>query len=205
MYKEITWASFKTSVINAGLAFDKVNNINGDYFLWTNQGVILECTLSSTEDKAEFDASYASIVRPKVFRGYREWALPKMARYSQMSSSSIATILIKVPGTLGVDKRYLKGAFGWFDSQTDGDIVRGWYTDEDNKLGGGAGAVIASFVDEDVPAANQGWWLPDDPKGLEMKGFEDLMELDAELYLKLQGEKASGDDTFRVNLYWGKR
>lgn len=112
-------------------------------------------------------------------------------------------ILLKIPGNAGSYSRLIKGGVGWFDSHHADDNVCMAITDEDNILGGGAGVEVASYYDDEVPAANRGWYIP--PSGsLEIHAITDIAELLAGLYLKITVKKGdNSQDWFRCNINWG--
>lgn len=135
----------------------------------------------------------------------KETALPKMYKGKATVSSQVATVLMKIPGTAGTDYRYLKGAFGWFENYHADDYIKAYLTDEDNILGYGAGTVIREFTDTEAADANEGWFAPPD-KVIEIMGIETVMEILSGLYVKVVAYKGDTTaDTFRVNMYWGKR
>lgn len=129
--------------------------------------------------------------------------------------NGLADVVIQVPGAFGLDSegnlltyRTIEGGFSWFKNQEPGDWVTIELRDDDNLLGTGAGAVIDTFDDKDVPSVNQGWFLLNDgPMELHPIVSDDPTELPGGFYLHICGHKANiatADELF-VNLHWGKR
>jgi hypothetical protein len=127
-------------------------------------------------------------------------ATVQLARGKADTVSGTATVLIKVP-TVG---RKISGGLSWFGTPHPDDYLHVMISDEDNLLGYGAGATIASYTDTGVPSANQGWFIP--PSGFAL--VERLVEfgnVPGGLYVKIVGTKGDGSsDTLRVNLHWGQ-
>lgn len=129
--------------------------------------------------------------------------------------SGSADVTIKIPGTFGVDAkgnfvngRTISGGWGYFANQADGDYVYAEVRDDDNLLGYGAGFVLDRFHDNDVPAANQGWFFPRQ-QVLELRPLvsDDPTDMPSGMYLHIIAQKANiaTSDTFYVNVHWGKR
>ena len=175
-----------------------------------DENIRYECHLDETDEAteiADFETKYKAQSNKYLERQRLEDSLPKMTHDFADTVSGVATVITKIPGTPGVDKRRLKGAYGWFDNPTAGDTVKAWMTDENNMLQMGSGTVLASFNDDEAPEDKQGWFLTTDAQGLSVKGFEDLMDLTSGFDMKIQATKADIEvvDVFRVNYYWGKR
>jgi hypothetical protein len=125
-----------------------------------------------------------------------------------------AEVIVKIPGTFGLNSdgsmkagRTISGGWGYFASQADGDYCYADVRDDDNILGYGAGAVLDTFHDLDVPASNQGWFFPRQ-EVLELRPLvtDDPSRLPCGMYLHIFGQKGVvGVDTFFVNLHWGVR
>ena len=121
----------------------------------------------------------------------------------QTDTNGDATVLLKVPGEIGVESRVIKGGNGWFDTHHADDFIKIFISDEDDILGGGAGVIVSSYTDDDIPPANQGWYVPPSGYG-DMSAIADMGSLLGGLYLKIVVKK--GDNTqewFRANIKWG--
>jgi hypothetical protein len=130
----------------------------------------------------------------------------QMARIEALTASGIATAKLKVPGTPGQDNRVIAGGSGAFANQAAGDWVKVEVRDDDNILGGDAGALVDSFADLSVPAGNQGWYfLGSGPINIGTLIPGDPAELPSGLWLHIIGTKVSGEDTLYVNINWGQR
>jgi len=130
--------------------------------------------------------------------------------------TGIADIVIKVPGTFGLDQhgnllkgRTIEGGFGCFSTQEAGDYLTIELRDDDNLLGYGAGTVLDEFHDTTVPADNQGWYfMGSNVLDLNPIVSDDPTDLPCAMYLHICGHKASIPDpahTFYINLHWGAR
>ena len=132
----------------------------------------------------------------------------KMAKVKiTTDTSGDGSALLKVPGTPGGSGqgRWVQGGEGWFSNAHEDDHIDIQITDEDNILGAGAGAVISTYTDTDVPTANQGWWVPYDKKGVSIVAIEGTGFVPAGLYIKVIVKKGGAplEDTFRCNIKWG--
>jgi hypothetical protein len=127
------------------------------------------------------------------------------------STTGLATILLKIPGTPGSgDGRWISGGHAWLggDWNSGDKIVGVWFTDEDNILGMGAGATVASYTDDEVDSANRGWFIPKNPSTISVEAIGGYGFAPAGFYLKIVGRKGgtgpfTGIDLY-VNLEWGK-
>lgn len=140
----------------------------------------------------------------------------KSNRILKMAGGSVAvaldgtaTILFKIPGTTGLtppDGRWIYSFTGFFDVHTAGDkIVSAHITDEDNMLGGGAGAIIMSFTDDEAAVGNQGWFIP--PSGeMDAESVAGSRFCPAGLWVKVVAQKGGGiaSGIFYLNAEWGK-
>lgn len=124
-----------------------------------------------------------------------------------VGEDGIATILLKIPGEAGSsDGRWISSGVAFFDVHTPGDKVIGvYFTDEDNVLGNGAGTIIGSYTDDEVPEQNRGWAIP--PNGwVKAEAIGGYGFAPAGFYIKVialkAGESPSGK--FYCNWEWGK-
>lgn len=132
----------------------------------------------------------------------------KLACASQaVGSDGTATILLKIPGTVGgTDGRYINAAEAFFDSATPGDRILGaWFVDHDNLLGGGVDTVIGSYTDDSADAANQGWYVPSGRGFVKAETIGFYGFAPSGFYIKVVGQKGGGaiTGTLYVNFEWG--
>jgi hypothetical protein len=137
-----------------------------------------------------------------------------LSRASSATVSGVADATIKIPGTFALDingtpvnTRTISGGWGYFANQQDGDWVTAEVRDDDNILGYGAGFVLDTFHDKDLPSANQGWFFPKQ-EVLELRPLisDDPTDIPAGMYLHILATKADlSSDTFYVNVHWGLR
>lgn len=123
------------------------------------------------------------------------------AKVSTNVLTGIGTILIKIPS----GGRKINGGIGWFASPGNDDSFEVYVTDEDNILGGGAGAIISGYTDTDLPEENRGWYCPIGAPYTAIERMVEFGTLPENLYLKIVAKKGVvGVDTFRANIHWGK-
>ena len=120
--------------------------------------------------------------------------------------SGNGTLLLKVPGTAGgLAQRVIEGGYGWFETPHRDDSFVIHITDEDDILGGGAGAVVGGFTDMDVPVANRGWYFPEPNPLVDLRSLGGKGRLMGGLYLRVKVNKGDDSvDTFRINVKWGR-
>ena len=130
--------------------------------------------------------------------------------------NGVADVVIKVPGTVGLNERTIQGGFGIFGNQQPGDFLKVELRDDDDILGNGPGFVANRFYDDSIPADNQGWYFlsstlqnTETAPPLELAPLvnDDVTDLPSGFYLHIIGQKADAlvSDTLYVNLRWGKR
>ena len=125
-----------------------------------------------------------------------------MAKGEATTVSGVASVFFKVPSD-----REIMGGFGCFGNQQPGDYVKIYVTDEDNTLGYGAGFVVGSFNDSEMPANQQGWFMfPGNVLDITSLMLNDPSKVTPPFYVKLEAHKADGSaDTLYANIRWGKR
>lgn len=138
----------------------------------------------------------------------RDKTLKLASAQTDVGSDSLATVLIKIPGTPGsADGRWIGGGIAWFDDQHKDDrIMSVEFTDEDNILGYGAGTVVGSYTDRDVDTNQQGWRIPNKRGMIEVEALGGYGFAPAGFYLKIIGKKGGEltTGTFYLNIEWGK-
>lgn len=129
----------------------------------------------------------------------------KMAKFKAATNEGVATILVKVPGTFSPDKpgRVLAGGSArWEGTSHPDDWVEVSVVDHDNMLQQGVDHEIASYVDKEVEAANQGWYMLNG--SLEVEALAGYGRVPGQMWLKIVFH--TGDnraDTVRGNINWG--
>lgn len=124
------------------------------------------------------------------------------------AETGVGTILIKIPGIPGSgDGRWISSGIAFFDNHTPGDLIFGvYFTDEDNLMGYGAGAVIGSYTDDDVDEPCRGWAIP--PSGwVRCEAIGGYGFAPSGIYIKIIGKKAGEAPAGKVycNFEWGKQ
>ena len=117
-----------------------------------------------------------------------------------------AVVQVKVPGVMANgDGRYVDAGEAWFTAHdVDDQVLEVSVVDVDNVLGYGAGFVLKTYHDEEVPAANQGWRMSSYVTNVDALGGYGF--LPAELYFQIKAKKDPTNKTGKLylNLKWGK-
>ena len=115
-----------------------------------------------------------------------------------------AEVIIEVPA----NGRSITGGDGCFSGQLPDDYLTIELRDDDDILGGGAGALVNAFHDLDEPTVNQGWFFLGGLLQLDPLIDGETTDLPGGLYLHIFGHKAvvpQTPETLYINLRWGKR
>lgn len=118
------------------------------------------------------------------------------------------TLTIKVPGTYGVDYRYVAGGYAYVDTVAFGTdkITKIEVVDVDNITGLGANTVVKQYHDSEVSSSNQGWYFypfHNNAGEIEIEPMGWYGALPAELYLQITF-KVSSLKTVIADIWWGK-
>lgn len=205
---KVDWSDIKTFVDDRALSVQYID-FGSYYHLWAYDGpMALECILPQDgTSETEFENDYkANGNKPNTTRTRSERAdiSMKLCRNSAATSSGVATVEFKVPGTFGTDKgREIEGGYAYFGTDAPGDYIHEInVVDKDNKLGYGAGVTIKKWHDDDVTSyQSSGIWVP---KFTTIHAMGDWGSLPSGLYLQIKGTKASGEDTLYVSILWGE-
>jgi hypothetical protein len=127
--------------------------------------------------------------------------------YADVGQDGTAKVLIKVPGTIGVDKRYIDYGLAWFNEKHPDDRVKVFLVDHDNILGYGVDFVVGSYTETEVPERQQGWRIPYHQGVVEAKALDGYGEVPSGFYIMIIGIKGGSATTgrFYVNIAWGKQ
>ena len=211
----LTWAELKAEVINkANMRFTDRDT----FYKISYQD--LECSISKDNetDIADFESNYKELANKISFNEVvtqfekRDKTLKLACLEAPCDvTSGIATALLKIPGTAGSgDGRWLSSGTAWLGGEWNSDdrILGVWFTDEDNILGYGAGFVVGSYTDDELPAENQGNYIPKNPSYLTVQAIGGYGFAPSGLYIKIMAQKGgtgpfTGID-FYVNFEWGK-
>ena len=143
-----------------------------------------------------------------------EYATLKLAKGKGVTTASTpATVDIKSPGDPTTkDGRVVRGGQAWFETPHADDYIEVYLVDKDNLIPVESRVafpnypIIGSFTDEEVDAANKGFWIPIHQKFIEVRAIGDMGFINAGFYLRMIGHKGDNSvDTFRANIEWGKR
>ena len=160
----LEWPEFKAMVQERKLQIQRVT-LPDRYLLVAADGyfkvgcVVLRNEPIPNANQSDYEANSYSISNRMV----EERGSIKLIRGSgeaTTETNGIATVLIKSPGTPGSSEgRFIEGGTCWFASGDIGDWAEVHLVDHDNILGGGAGALVATYTDIEAPNDNQGWWI----------------------------------------------
>ncbi len=137
----------------------------------------------------------------------------KMVKFEvQTDASGVAQFDLNVPGaTIGGEERFVAYGDGWFENPSTGggDWLEMYVCVKDAglaaALGVSVGDIIGSYVDTDMPAAEQGWFIPPDGK-LRVEGNHGEAALVTGTCIRAIAHRADGaqGETFRANVSWSK-
>lgn len=216
----VDWETIKGFASTRSVAIQWVES-GSEYILWAFDGpMYLMCRLPisdpASSDQEDFEENYQSAgnVSPKtqVVTQFEKDDKDLKICCDSGSVSAIsgqATVLIPVPGDMASGEgRWVAGGTAFFSDAHAGDrILSVSITDEDNVLGGGAGAVVKSYTDLEQASGQQGWYIPPVRGQLEVEPVGGYGFLPAQLYLKIVAQKATlhYSGTFYTNIFWGKQ
>jgi hypothetical protein len=216
------WSIFKNFISQRNLSIQWID-LDTQYWMKAFDGPFeLECTVikDSGDDQTDFETNYKDSGNQSPVSSVRT-QFEQVAYLLQMSNmqannvapSASAVVTIQIPGTFnGVNPpcngRYIDEGEAWFYPGVDGDTVTSiTITDNDNLLGIGAGAIIGTYSDSQVPSANQGWALhpvfPTEVSTLGWYGF-----IPSGMYLNITVQRSTNatvNGNFYCNLKWGMR
>jgi hypothetical protein len=213
---ELPWSEFKSQVLDTvgwqWIYFD----IDNTYKIFAKQNdftVLCKIFKDSGADQTDFEGNYQSLVSSRFENNVRtkfevDEIVLKLAKISgQADSNGDLSLEIQVPGSIANVERYVSGGYAYVDNYAWTDAVtKIEVKDNDNVLGYGAGAVLKTYHDADVPTDNQGWFFE------KHHGNEGVVEIEpmgwygqfnGELYLKLTF-KVSANAKVKAILWWGK-
>lgn len=211
----LIWSKFKVEITNRKLNIQCVDS--GEYYYLCAFDGPLEidcCVLKDNgEDQTDFETNYLANTNqsptPQVITQFekRDKTIKLSHGETDVDESGNAIILLKIPGIAGSgDGRWISSGIAFFDTHTPGDKVTGvYFTDEDNILGYGAGFIVGSYTDDEVPEINRGWAIP--PTGwVKAEALGGYGFAPAGFYIKVIAFKAGASPSgkFYCNWEWGK-
>lgn len=203
---DVSWAIIKAFVIERATKLQYISD-DGHYFLWAWDGAMgmkssIRQSSPANTDQADFELNF----KPTANARLQERATLKLVKMKAATVTGTATLEIKVPGTFGSgDGRLIEAGNGWFESAHPEDYVKISITDEDDLLGLGAGFEVDSYTDKEVPAINQGWYIPGVRGEVAVTNLAGMGFVPSALYIKITAIKGTGEGIFRANIKWGKR
>lgn len=213
---ELPWTAFKSQVLDTGewqwIYFDYENTYR--IFAKLNDFTVL-CQIykDSGDDQADFETNYQpqaqkTFVSHAQTRFEREDIRLQMCRAEASVVSGEAEVSIKLPGEVGIDPVFIGGGYAFTDAHQFGDKVKKvQLVDVDNILGFGAHTIVASYHDDRVDEANQGWYLWPAPQAggeVEVDPMGYYGEAVAGLYLELYFEAGLATKVF-VDFVFGRK
>jgi len=216
---EVAWSEFKKFIDQKRVSPQMVI-VGSNYWLKAmNEFFDIECLVSTDPahpDTQDFEANYLPICNqsttPEVVTQFEKRDKTLKIAHAEAPVDPVtgeAVALLRVPGTPGTDDgRWISAGVAFFDQYTPGDkIISVHFTDEDNLLGMGAGAVAGSYTDDAADAGNQGWAIP--PCGfVKAEAVGGYGFAPAGLYLRVTGKKGGAapySGTLFVNLEWSEQ
>lgn len=165
---EAQWPEFKALIDEKELSIQYIT-IGDNYLLKAIDGFFdTECMIPLDPTHpytAEFEADYKSLgnLNPKA-EVFTQSEIPnKTLKIVSVTANcntgtGVTTLSLKVPGTPGSgDGRWIYGADLFFNTLVIGDMITEIkFTDDDNLLGGGAGATILTNTE----TTSGGWYFP---------------------------------------------
>lgn len=212
---ELPWSTFKTQVLDTTqwqwIYFD----YSDTYHIFAKQNdftVLCKIYKDSGADQTDFETNYkdnvsSSLVSHTQTRFEREDIRLQMCRAESAVVDGEAEVSIKLPGEVGVDAVFIGGGYAFTNVHAFGDhVTKVQIVDVDNILGFGAHAVIATYHDDRVNEANQGWYLWPAPQSggeIEVEPLGFYGEAVAGLYLELYFSVASASTVY-VDYVFGR-
>jgi hypothetical protein len=214
---QVTWDQIKAVADARGLSLQWVL-VGNNYWIKAIDGLFqLECLLPSDAEHAEtaeFEADYKDAgnaqpihqVTTQFEKNDKDLKIASIV--GNVDGSGNAEMSLLIPGTPGTaDGRWVNGGIAFFDEQHHGDrITAVEVVDLDNILGYGAGTVLKTYHDEDVPEANQGWRIPDRRGLVEVETMGGYGFIPAGLYIRIKGKKGEGvtTGTLCIDIEWAR-
>jgi hypothetical protein len=212
MIVDLSWSEFKSKVVNK----KSVRYVDRDSFYlisYGNGGAQFQTSIlkDSGSDQNDFETNYKdlanSIIIDEVVTQFeKNDKTLKMCGDKGTIDNTTKKYQMKflVPGTPNsTDCRFVSGGMAWVHPYSSTARVRVFITDEDNILGYGSGAIIASYTDTEQPESKRCWYFP--PIGhVEAETLGGYGDIPAGLYLLIEFEDDAGGGVAYCNLEWGK-
>lgn len=213
---ELPWTEFKSQVLETAgwkwLYFE----IDNTYKVFAKQNdftVLCKIYKDSGTDQTDFETNFIPIVSDRFESNVRtkfevDEIVLKLTKLSgQADANGDLSLELKVPGSIANVERYVSGGYAYVDNyQWTDSLNKVEVVDVDNVVGYGAGAVLKTYHDAEVPTENQGWYFE------KSFGSEGLVEIEpmgwygqfnGELYLRLTF-KVSANANVKCLIWWGK-
>lgn len=216
---QLSWSEIKNFSAQRGVNIQYLQT-NDVYFVWAYDAPMIVCCKIQVQspapeesDQLDFETNFkaganqdnSATVTTQFEK--KDKTLKLASAKEEIDEEGNVTILLKIPGTPGSsDGRFISGGMAWFSQRHEDDRIIGvYFTDEDNILGGGAGAIVGSYTDDEMDSINQGWRIP--PIGhvdAETLGFYGIAP--SGFYMKIIGKSGNGAQAGKalyMNLEWG--
>lgn len=166
--------------------------------------------LKGSDDASDFETNILSdtLLKHEVVTQYeKDDKRLKLAKIeSTFDGNNVAECLIEVPS----GGRYIAGGYVFTDVFCAGDaITEAVLVDVNNLAGYGAGTILASYSDEGVPEANQGWYLEPYNNNTGYQEIEPIGGygfLPEGFFLRIRVKRKSGSGATKAycSVWWGK-
>lgn len=219
---QLEWPDFKQVLDQRSMSLQSV--VVGDN-LWLSafdNYFKIECLIRGLVGDAYYDdyaANYAASANQKMKSSVvTEFELEdKVLRLASaegtFDSSGDCVIEVLVPGTfdplnpsrLIAEAYIVEDVFGWGDRLTEVNIV-----DLDNILGAGAGYVVETYHDAEMPSSSQGWrFYPTEQSmgEIEVEPVGGFGRIPGGLYIQAKFKRATGNTATKIiaDIWWGAK
>lgn len=188
---------------------DHIESVDDEIDVWFRDALSSEdvTTLNGVVDAyAPIDPPTPPPAQVQTLFEAKDKTLKLVSISADIDENGDCTMDLKVPGTPGVDGRYMSGGYAWFSQRHDDDRIMGvYFVDKDGMLGT-PNAVIGSYTEDETDDINKGWRIP--PVGhieAETIGFYGFAP--AGFYMRIVGKSGNGAQSGKklyINIEWGK-
>lgn len=220
MLIDVDWATLKTYITNKA----KLRYIDRETFYlisYKDDDSTFQCSIliedPANADQDDFETNYKEDANKPILKEVRtqferdDLILKLACAQGVVDENQECILTLIVPGTPGVNSgRYVAGGYGFSDIYTFGDkFAKVEIVDIDDLLGYGPNTVLASYHDDDLPEANQGWllWCEDGNQGgVDIDPIGYYGNIPSGLYLRItyKGVETTLATKVAVNIWWGE-
>lgn len=213
---DLAYSDFKSQVQNRSLS-PRCIEVSDRYYITATDGVfeLHSDMMKDDADVSDFETNLLpicnrSISTDVVTRYEVDFLTLKLAKMTgQADANGDLVLSLEVPGTLGTVSRYIAGGYASTSNYAFGDAVTGVEVcdDANGTYSGYANATLRTYHDDEVAAANAGWyfWKSHGTEGeVEMEPVGYYGELYAGMVLKVTF-KVQANAYINALIWWGKK